>query len=714
MPLRNLAKWLRWSNTWQAWQERLGVLGILAAALSLWWVADAVPAWAQVLGWASLVLLLAFFSRRGWLKLFGPVLFYDLVRNARRTSFFAYRVLYLGILLLLLCWMYLSWRKSYLLTEPVTSSEAAELALLFFITFMAVQIVFVIVLTPAFTASAIAEEKERRTIEFILATDLRNREIVFGKLLSRLAFLTLFILAGLPVLSALQFLGGFSPRALLVGFTGTYLTMVSLAAVSMLASVLARRTRDALFLVYLLLIGYLGVTVLAHIQLNNGAGNRFPSTANWESPLTLEDVLLWIRAGNPMFAVMNVMSNKGLDEDALVRALGSYASLHGLLAVVCVAASIALLRRASLKVESAPRAPMTARPSWRPGPGQWPMIWKEVWAERLVKRRWVVGVGLLLLMVLSFLPVGFIVTDYYRTKSQAPTAGSFGAAYWSDPWEQLGREINAWLRAVGMLVTLLGMAGVGVRAAASVRGEHDKDTMTPLLLSGLSSEEILFGKWLGSITSMRWFVVWLGLIWCVGVALNGLSPSMVPLLASASLLYAGAAASIGLWCSVVCKTSLRAMLSTLLIGLVLFGAHWLPWLMCMPLIDRPGKTFQFVAEMQGALTPPVVMAALLPNAPHDFESHRSDPLEDPYWLTFLGVSGAAAWGGFAWFVWTRANERFKKEGGRLESVAPARYVPTDADHRGTSPGLHRGRELVDRVQAHGVNDRVLDHTDSTG
>ena len=48
----------------------------------------------------------------------------------------------------------------------------------------------ILLLTPAYTAGAVAEEKERRTLEFILATDLRNREIILGKVLSRLLNLT--------------------------------------------------------------------------------------------------------------------------------------------------------------------------------------------------------------------------------------------------------------------------------------------------------------------------------------------------------------------------------------------------------------------------------------------------------------------------------------------------------------------------------------------
>src|SRR5262249_8031663 len=156
----------------------------------------------------------------------------DLVRSARRSRTFLVRTGYLSILLLVLCWMYLAWVPRGQVGEPIPSSQIAEFSLRFFFTFMAAQLLLVVVLTPAYTAGAIAEEKERKTLEFILATDLRNREIVLGKVVSRVAHLSLFILAGLPVLSFMQFVGGVPPLPLLLGFAGTGVTMASLACLS--------------------------------------------------------------------------------------------------------------------------------------------------------------------------------------------------------------------------------------------------------------------------------------------------------------------------------------------------------------------------------------------------------------------------------------------------------------------------------------------------
>ena len=128
----------------------------------------------------------------------------------------------------------------------------ARFAELFFTRFLSVQLAMIFFFTPAYTATAIAEEKEQRTLDFLLATDLRSREIVLGKLASRLAHLVLFVLAGLPVLVLMQFLGGVDPNLALAGFAGTALTMLSLASLGILISAYVERPRSAIFITYVL------------------------------------------------------------------------------------------------------------------------------------------------------------------------------------------------------------------------------------------------------------------------------------------------------------------------------------------------------------------------------------------------------------------------------------------------------------------------------
>src|SRR5262249_6707890 len=139
---------------------------------------------------------------------------FDLVRTSRRSPIFSLRCLYAGAILVILYLFYASW-FGHEMGWPweldrqirVPLSRQAQFAHSFFAAFVGVQTAAVLLITPLAVSSAIAEEKEKKTLAFLLATDLRDHEIVLGKLASRLTHLFLFLMTGLPILTLLQFLG---------------------------------------------------------------------------------------------------------------------------------------------------------------------------------------------------------------------------------------------------------------------------------------------------------------------------------------------------------------------------------------------------------------------------------------------------------------------------------------------------------------------------
>src|SRR5688572_4574354 len=105
--------WLRrtfaWSNSRQSWQERVGLAAWLLAAAAWFYYGDRLGGPLQLTVAAALVLALALLARRGWLRLFGPVLFYEVIRSARRGRYILLRWLYAVGLLLLLLWVHSIW-----------------------------------------------------------------------------------------------------------------------------------------------------------------------------------------------------------------------------------------------------------------------------------------------------------------------------------------------------------------------------------------------------------------------------------------------------------------------------------------------------------------------------------------------------------------------------------------------------------------------------
>src|SRR5262249_33767731 len=127
---------LSWSTSRQSREERLAFAGLLAAAGSLAWFGRGLALSRQVLLWTLGSLAVLALLRRGVLKLFGPVLFYDLIRTSRRGRYFLMRIAYASLLLFLLLYRY--WVSS--LTRPsLLISEVAALAQGFFSTYLYTQ-----------------------------------------------------------------------------------------------------------------------------------------------------------------------------------------------------------------------------------------------------------------------------------------------------------------------------------------------------------------------------------------------------------------------------------------------------------------------------------------------------------------------------------------------------------------------------------------------
>jgi ABC-type transport system involved in multi-copper enzyme maturation permease subunit len=570
---RRLAAWLRQelspSVFRRAWRERLAVALVLAGAVLLAWRGRRLAGWQQVALWGALLVAVAVLLRRGWLKLFGPVFFYDLVRTARQGRTFLLRGAYAFALLVVLSLVYAHYlggggpADSLFGEAHAGIGELAEFGSGFFLTFLGVQLGAVFLLTPAFTAAAVAEEKEKKTLEYLLVSDLRNREIVLGKLASRLLAMLLLLVGGLPVLSFVQFLGGVDPNLVLAGFAATALMMLSLGSLGILLSVYAPRPRGAVFSTYVIAGGYL---------LTSGC-------CGWTaSGLVVLSPLDWLAAGNPLVAYRRVADSAaaatGTTGSAVLTVLRDYAAFHATAALLLAGLATLKLRawnrqgrpqseREAVLTRSAPLsgvpAPLAALRL--PRVGRDAVLWKELYAEhgyRLhpLARTLLIFVGglLLLLAGLAFV-CGLAVSLAAR-----------------DP----GQFASAWVRVVGTGVGCVMVVAVAVRAATSLSSERDRQTLDGLLTTPLSNAALLRGKWLGAVLSVRPMWWCLAAVWLLGFLAGGLHVLSVLLLLAAWWAYVAFAASLGLWFSLRCRTTLRAMAWTL-VGLLASAAVPLLW-----------------------------------------------------------------------------------------------------------------------------------------
>jgi ABC-type transport system involved in multi-copper enzyme maturation permease subunit len=644
---------LRWSNSSQSWQERLGAVLLLTGAYAVWWLGNSLTLLQQLLLWSLVLLVAAILLRRGWLKLFGPVLFYDMVRAARRNRYFALRTSYALFLLFVLWMSFLGARRHYPILDH---REASRLAQNFFNTFVIVQFFAVALLTPAYVAGSIAEEKDRKTLEFLLATDLRNREIVLSKLVSRLANLTLFLLVGLPILSLVQFLGGVDPELMLAVFAITALTMLGLAGLSILNSVHFQKPRDAIALTYLGGIAYLLLSTLAHFTLGGSTSpvwglSWLVETLGGE-PLTVGMLADAFSSGN--LAVMWTEVSRAIDmgtiRQVLPVVLRQYAIFHGIFATVTIVWAVLRLRAVALKQTygKTDRGSPALLLLGRPRVANLPMVWKEVFVEGNIRLRWLGWIIVIILVGLSFYWPARLLWDYWFGGYQVWFPGEARS-------EWLMREMNAFVRITGTGVACLLLLAVAVRAASSVSGERDRQTLDLLLATPLETSSILAGKWLGSILSVRLACLWLLAIWGLGILTRGLFIPAALLLPIAILVYASFVATLGLWFSVVCKTTLRATVATFLTLFGLTAGPWLPWMLC-GLMMRPGGGVELLLKLQAGLTPPIALGVLAFCERDISALYGSREFTE---LASFSVLGLFVWGGATVVLWGALNARFR-------------------------------------------------------
>jgi hypothetical protein len=83
---------------------------------------------------------------------------------------------------------------------------------------MAMLIALIVLIAPALTANAITLERERKTMDLLLATPLTARQLLVGKLVGSFAFIVLLLALTLPVSAVSVLLGGVSFPELLKAY----------------------------------------------------------------------------------------------------------------------------------------------------------------------------------------------------------------------------------------------------------------------------------------------------------------------------------------------------------------------------------------------------------------------------------------------------------------------------------------------------------------
>lgn len=195
-------------------------------------------------------------------KLAGPIFAKEMIEVSRRKRYYVNRVLYGAALWVAVA---MAWQSNaYLLNDAHGRIQTmGRVAADIFAAVASVQFGAVFLLAPLFAAGLIAGEREANSLELLFTTPLRDREIVLGKLLSRLSIITLLVLCGVPVLNLILLFGGVDPAALLRTLAATLLGMFYAGSVTIYFSTISKSATAALVRSYWwMAVWMLGVPIM--------------------------------------------------------------------------------------------------------------------------------------------------------------------------------------------------------------------------------------------------------------------------------------------------------------------------------------------------------------------------------------------------------------------------------------------------------------------
>jgi ABC-type transport system involved in multi-copper enzyme maturation permease subunit len=580
----------------------------------------------------------------------GPVFNFELMATARRSRFYLIRAFYAGVLFVILWGVHAVW------TSETDGDLTTQMVPWFaFSTFCAITIgqeILVLLLTPALVAGVIADEKQRKTLHYLMASQLTSAEIVLGKLLVRMLYVTVLLGVSLPVLSLLVLMGGIDPRLVLLSVGATLSTGWFLASLSIWVSTIAKRVREAFFIAFGLECLWLFSPFILRSVIAISVWPTLTEAAHWLSE--------WLGASSPIEVArelfFSTVMTRGMgtksEVSTIVWMIGLQTAFGCVLSLVAAWQLRPIFRRQGSEGETRAKwtrflgrkgriqrelAANAARPLtqkippasirqsrrrlWhRPILGERPMLWKELYTGRPSRFARLVG------FVLMVIGGGLLAYNIYWLASLAiHEIWEYGSNAPRTNYLAWGHRIAfLWfVRGVVPLIYLISILGVTGAAAAAFTSEHEEDTWISLTATDLTGREIVFAKMIGAMRRGCLFGGVIVFLAVLGAALGSINPLSIPLLVLALVIYASIAAALGLWISLQLRSTWRAQFLTVA---------------CLLLINVLGQgmlnmlsKFGYAPQLWPGFTPYETSKLVL-------DSHFSEDLSNTHWPSSWSVS----------------------------------------------------------------------------
>ena len=123
--------------------------------------------------------------------------------------------------------------------------ESSQTGTTVFTGLLFLETLLVVFLAPAFTTGAISQEREKQTLDLLVATPISSFSIVIGKLFSALAWVFILVIASIPLTAIVFVFGGVAPEDLVRGYVVLLIDAIGLGTIGLFFSALLRRTLAA-------------------------------------------------------------------------------------------------------------------------------------------------------------------------------------------------------------------------------------------------------------------------------------------------------------------------------------------------------------------------------------------------------------------------------------------------------------------------------------
>ncbi|MCS6849750.1 MAG: ABC transporter permease [Gemmataceae bacterium] len=376
----------------------------------------------------------------------GPIFARECRTLPRQAWLYVGRCAYLAFLWLLAftAWQVLLGPESV----PTLSRMAAFSALLFEL-LATVQFALILFLSALMSVTAISREKDRRTFELLLVTDLSDSEIVLGKLFGSILPSAMLLLAAVPLMLAVTLLGGVGPAQVAQTTVATTTAALATAALGCRVALWRDRTLPALALTVMGVLLYVGVARAL------------------DAPLALDpyQVLRLGIEGPPGMAVWTPVGSFAV----AMLGLGTLLTISGV-------RRLRVSSHAGRRQPEGPREPPLAASIRRRARPVWdnPILWREVCTRGYGRRP-----------ILAKLAYGGALALAIALGSRAQPA----AAWTLVP------------------VTILSLLLVAAQAVSAVAVERDSGALDVLLATDVTPGEFIFGKLGGIAYNVKEYVL---------------------------------------------------------------------------------------------------------------------------------------------------------------------------------------------------------------